>query len=246
MVFIIPFIIFLLRKSLSRKLIRHSLVLFALGATQGFLGWFMVKSGLIDKPSVSHYRLALHLSAAFLTFCYILWVILSILRPSRQSFTSKRTAILARLLTAFISIQIIYGAFVAGLKAGLVYPTWPKMGADWIPNTVIQDLQHHGFTSLFSQMVSVQFVHRTMAYLVVLLVGLLWFAMRNENLNSLQQKSIGILFLTVTVQFALGVFTLLHLVPVFVRCTSPIRCIGSAFSQYCTGIRSSYQTVTFH
>lgn len=214
MVFIIPFIIFLVRKSMSRKLIFQSLTLFGLGALQGFLGWFMVKSGLVDRPSVSHYRLAIHLSAAFLTFCYILWVILSIQQPNRQSLASNRTAIITRLLVVVISLQIIFGAFVAGLKAGLIFPTWPKMGTDWIPDIVIQNIQSQGFTSLFSQIVSVQFVHRTFAYVVVLLVGILWFASRKESLNTLQQKSIGFLILMVVVQFALGVFTLLYLVPV--------------------------------
>ena len=214
MVFIIPFIIFLIRKSLSRKLILQSVALFALGALQGFLGWFMVKSGLVDRPSVSHYRLAIHLSAAFLTFCYILWVILSIQRPNRQSLASNRTAIITRLLVVVISIQIVLGAFVAGLKAGLVFPTWPKMGTDWMPDIIIQNIQNQGITSLFSQIVSVQFVHRTFAYVVVLLVGILWFASRKENLNILQQRSIGFIMLMVVIQFTLGVFTLLYLVPV--------------------------------
>ncbi|MBP9152523.1 MAG: COX15/CtaA family protein [Flavobacteriales bacterium] len=214
MVFIIPFIIFLVRKSMSRKLIFQSLALFGLGALQGFLGWFMVKSGLVDRPSVSHYRLAIHLSAAFLTFCYILWVILSIYMPKSQSLASKRIAILARVLVAVVSLQIIFGAFVAGLKAGLVFPSWPKMGADWIPSSVMNDLQSGGISSLFSQIVSVQFVHRTFAYVVVVLVGYLWFAARKEALSRYQNKIIQLLVVMVLIQFTLGVFTLLYLVPV--------------------------------
>ncbi|MCF8464056.1 MAG: COX15/CtaA family protein [Flavobacteriales bacterium] len=214
MVFIIPFVIFLVRKSLSRELIFQSLALFGLGALQGFLGWFMVKSGLVDRPSVSHFRLAIHLSAAFLTFCYILWVILSIQRPNRQIQASKRIAVLSRVLVAVVSLQIIFGAFVAGLKAGLVFPTWPKMGADWIPSSVIADMQSGGISSLFTQIVSVQFVHRTFAYVVVLLIGYLWFASRNEELSSFQNKTIRFLVVMVLIQFALGVFTLIYLVPV--------------------------------
>lgn len=214
MVFIIPFVIFIVRKSLSRKLIFQSLALFGLGALQGFLGWFMVKSGLVDRPSVSHFRLAIHLSAAFLTFCYILWVVLSIQRPER-TITSRRLAVLSRILVGVISLQIIFGAFVAGLKAGLVFPTWPKMGADRIPDSVIFGLKNEGLSSLFSQIVSVQFVHRTFAFIVVAMVGFVWLASQKETLNNFQQKSVQFLVLMVITQFTLGVFTLLYLVPVW-------------------------------
>ncbi|MCB9185842.1 MAG: COX15/CtaA family protein [Flavobacteriales bacterium] len=214
MVFIIPFIIFLIRKSLPKKLILQSLVLFGLGALQGFLGWFMVKSGLVDRPSVSHYRLAIHLSAAFLTFCYILWVILSILKPNVENQASKRLAVLSRILVVATSIQIILGAFVAGLKAGLVFPTWPKMGEDWMPPMIMKSVQTDGMISLFDQPVSVQFLHRTFAYAVVLLVGYIWAISRKENLNRFQQNTIHFLLGMVVLQFVLGVLTLLYMVPV--------------------------------
>ena len=214
-VFLIPFIIFLVRKSMNKKLMLQSLALFGLGALQGFLGWFMVKSGLVNRPSVSHYRLAIHLSAAFLTFSYILWVILSIQKPERRNSASKRLAILSRILVGVVSAQIIFGAFVAGLKAGLVFPTWPKMGADWIPDSVILGLRNEGLSSLFSQIISVQFVHRTFAFVVVTMVGYIWLVTRKENLNSFQQKTIHFLIFMVIAQFALGVFTLLYLVPVW-------------------------------
>ena len=214
MVFIIPFGIFLVRKSLNRKLVLQSLALFGMGALQGFLGWFMVKSGLVDRPSVSHYRLAIHLSAAFLTFCYILWVILSIIYPKRENKASKKLGMLSKFLVAIVSLQIIFGAFVAGLKAGLVYPTWPKMGDAWVPKSVIDGLQNSGLSSLFEEVVAVQFLHRTFAYLVVILVGYIWFASRRENLNGLQRKSVNFLVMMVLIQFVLGVYTLLYLVPV--------------------------------
>ena len=214
MVFIIPFIFFLIRRSLSKKLMLQSLVLFGLGALQGFLGWFMVKSGLVDRPSVSHYRLAIHLSAAFLTFCYILWVILSILKPNVENQASKRLAVLSRVLVVVISMQIILGAFVAGLKAGLVFPTWPKMGEDWMPPIILNSVQTDGVISLFNQPVSVQFLHRTFAYVVVLLVGYIWFFSRKEKLGSFQRNIIHLLLGMVILQFVLGVLTLLYLVPV--------------------------------
>lgn len=215
LLFIIPFVIFLMRKSLSKKLLLRSLALFALGALQGFLGWFMVKSGLVDRPSVSHFRLAIHLSAAFLTFCYIVWVILSIQFPDRSSQVSARFGFLARLLMSVVAIQVVLGAFVAGLRAGLVFPTWPKMGEDWIPPMVLAALDHDGLSGLFSQMVPVQFIHRSFAYVVVALVGYLWFASSKEILNSFQRSTLYFLIIMVLLQFALGVFTLLFLVPVW-------------------------------
>jgi len=214
-VFIIPFFVFLIRKSIRGKLLFQCLTLLGLGALQGFLGWFMVKSGLVDRPSVSHYRLAIHLSAAFITFCYILWVILSLVQPKRTEEGFGKLAILSRLLTAIISLQIVFGAFVAGLKAGLVFPTWPKMGDNWIPEAVTDDLQSDGIISLFSEMISVQFVHRTFAYLVALMVMLVWMQMKKHSLNLWQTNSVNALVVLVLVQFVLGVLTLLFHVPVF-------------------------------
>ena len=214
-VFIIPFFIFLFRKSFSKKLLLQCLTLLGLGALQGFLGWFMVKSGLVDRPSVSHYRLAIHLSAAFITFCYILWVVLSLVRPKRTENRFRNLAVTSRILTAIISIQIVFGAFVAGLKAGLVFPTWPKMGDNWIPEAVSHGLRSDGIMSLFSEIISVQFVHRTFAYLVVIMVGVVWMQMKKHSLDRWQSNSLNALIVLVLAQFALGVFTLLYQVPVF-------------------------------
>jgi heme a synthase len=126
LVFLIPFIYFLFRKRLSSETIKKCFILLGMGAFQGFLGWFMVKSGLIDNPDVSHFRLALHLTFAFITFAYTLWVALDLIYPN------KVTAIfplrnLARISLVFLLIQIIYGGFVAGLNAGLIHNHWPLM-----------------------------------------------------------------------------------------------------------------------
>ncbi len=215
-VFIIPFAIFLIRKSLNRNLILKCLILLGLGALQGFLGWFMVKSGLVDRPSVSHFRLAIHLSAAFGTFCYILWVVLSLIYPERAERTIRSLSILSRILTVVIALQIIYGAFVAGLKAGWLYPTFPKMGDRWIPEIVGIALQSEGVTSLFTNMVSVQFMHRTGAYIVVLLVLIIWVIGLKNKLSHRQRYSINFLVGAVLLQFTLGVLTLLFHVPVSV------------------------------
>ncbi|MGI8892455.1 MAG: COX15/CtaA family protein, partial [Bacteroidia bacterium] len=130
-VFLIPFIFFLVKKWLPKPLILKLTLIFFLGGLQGFIGWYMVQSGLIDNPSVSHFRLALHLVTAFLTFGFTLWVALDIIYPGVRINASALKVPL--IFSALVLLQIIYGAFVAGLKAGFIYTTFPLMGDYLIP-----------------------------------------------------------------------------------------------------------------
>lgn len=132
-IFLIPFIFFLATKKLSTPLIKKLLFVLALGAFQGFLGWFMVKSGLVNNPHVSHYRLAAHLITALFLFAYLFNLALTIGWPSNTKIRIPYYSQLLKVLLAFISVQILYGAFVAGLKAGLFYPTFPTMNGVWMP-----------------------------------------------------------------------------------------------------------------
>jgi len=213
-VFIIPFLYFIIKKWLSPKLIKQSLVLFALGGLQGFLGWFMVKSGLKDMPHVSHYRLAIHLVAALTTYAYILWVIFGlVIKPSKQHAAKQLQTWNVGLLIVLV-LQIIYGAFVAGLKAGKLFPSFPKMGNHWIAPAVGNFIDDQGITTLFSKAVSVQFVHRYLAYFVVLFALILWLKSRKENLDSSQKTAIYYILIAIAFQFILGIFTLIYQVPV--------------------------------
>jgi cytochrome c oxidase assembly protein subunit 15 len=137
-----------------------------MGAFQGFLGWFMVRSGLIDNPDVSHFRLALHLTFAFITFAYTFWVALDLLYPERKpslKFLQKT----ARFALVFLLIQIVYGGFVAGLNAGLIHNHWPLMSdGQFIHDSVFLE-QKNVFFSFTEGKSGVQFVHRTLAYFVV-------------------------------------------------------------------------------
>lgn len=225
MVFIFPFIFFLLRKSFNRKLVFQSIVLLSLGAVQGFLGWFMVKSGLVDRPSVSHYRLAIHLCAAFATFSYILWVLLSHLQPERAPLTSRATPIVSRITLLLITVQIIFGAFVAGLKAGYAFPTFPKMGPDWMPAIIGQRISESGLGTLFNEIVSVQFVHRTFAYLVAAFVFYLWYSGR-RSADSNQLRALNLTLVFVFIQFTLGVFTILFGVPISIAVAHQFGALG--------------------
>lgn len=214
LVFIVPFVYFLIKKQLSSETIRKCIVLLGMGGFQGFLGWFMVRSGLIDNPDVSHFRLSLHLTFAFITFAYTLWVALDIIYPNKLIAIVPLRKI-ARLAFVSLLIQIIYGGFVAGLNAGLIHNHWPLMSdGQFIHDSVFIE-QQTLFLNLIEGKSGVQFVHRTLAYVVVGLILTLYFKSKKHALNSLQKKGINALVLIVFVQFGLGVFTLLYQVPLW-------------------------------
>ncbi len=213
-VFLIPFFYFLLKNKFDRYLLKKMFVLLALGALQGVLGWFMVKSGLQKEPHVSHYRLAAHLISAFTVFGFTFWYALDLLYPNtikENKITKKvkRLAIMAFVLTV---LQIIYGAFVAGLKAGLFYNTFPRMGFSYFPDTIIS------FDPFLRNFVEnpagVQFIHRYIAYAVVIAIVFLWDKTRQMTLTLLQRKASNFMLGVVAVQFLLGIITLIYAVPI--------------------------------
>lgn len=214
-VFIIPFLYFLFTKQLSRPTIRKSLVLFGLGALQGFLGWWMVKSGLVDRPSVSHYRLAVHLCAAFLTFAYALWVALDLIYPNRQSSINKKFRNLIRVGLAILTLQIVWGAFVAGLEAGLLHNTWPLMNDGKLIHETVWIEQNPLWRNFIEGKSGVQFIHRYLAYGVVAIILYIWYRSRQISLTSLQHRAINGLVVLVFFQFLLGVLTLIYAVPLW-------------------------------
>lgn len=214
LVFIIPFIYFLIKKKLDQSTIKKCIVLLLMGGFQGFLGWFMVKSGLVDNPDVSHFRLALHLTFAFITFAYTLWVALDLIYPERnQAITSLQK--IARLALVILIIQIIYGGFVAGLNAGLIHNHWPLMSDGQFFHESILLEQSSLFKSLIEGKSGVQFFHRTFAYIVVISIFILYFKSKKNNLNSTQRKGINSLIVLVLLQFFLGVMTLIFHVPLW-------------------------------
>jgi cytochrome c oxidase assembly protein subunit 15 len=212
--FIIPFFYFLFAGILHKQLVYKLLLLLGLGGLQGFLGWYMVKSGLIDNPHVSHFRLAIHLTMAFITFGVAFWIALDLLKPQSQSdkVPSRAVKAISRILLPVILIQVIYGAFVAGLHAGKIYNTFPKMGDEWFPFVKIAMI--HIWRNFLENIVCVQFVHRCIAWLLLTLITVLWIRRKSEKINPLQKKAIHILFSTLIIQFILGVITLLYSVPI--------------------------------
>jgi cytochrome c oxidase assembly protein subunit 15 len=214
LVFIVPFVYFLVKKKIDTATLRKCYVLLGMGALQGFFGWYMVKSGLIDNPDVSHFRLSLHLTFAFLTFAYTLWVALDLQFPERKS-TPTVLRNLARIALVFVLIQIIYGGFVAGLNAGLIHNHWPLMSEGKLIHETVYTEQKTLFLNLVEGKSGVQFVHRTLAYLVVGWIGLLAYKSRKFSLDKQQKKGLYTALVVVGIQFCLGVFTLLLGVPVW-------------------------------
>lgn len=213
LVFIIPFIYFLIRKRLSKKVIFQSLILLAMGGLQGFIGWWMVKSGLVKDPDVSHYRLATHLITAFLTFAYTFWVALGLIYEDKKTLDFKALRVTLYFIFGATVIQIIYGAFVAGLNAGFVMNTFPKMGDQWINNSVTALTPF--WTNFVEGIGGVQFVHRYLAYVVVSLILYFAIACRKYELSIRQKIATKTMLYAVGVQFLLGIFTLLYAVPVW-------------------------------
>ena len=221
LVFIVPFIYFLIKKRIDKATLKKCFVLLFMGGFQGFLGWFMVKSGLIDNPDVSHFRLALHLTFAFITFAYTLWVALDLIYPERNEVIVPLKK-LARTTLVFLIIQIIYGGFVAGLNAGLIHNHWPLMSDGQFFHESIK-FEYDSWLLRFTEGKSgVQFVHRTMAYVIVGLIMFLYFKSRKYSLSTQQKNGLNALVILVFIQFGLGVFTLLFAVPLWLGLTHQI------------------------
>ncbi len=213
-VFLIPFFYFLIKKKFDKSLLNKMYVLLALGALQGVLGWFMVKSGLQKEPHVSHYRLAAHLISAFTVFGFTFWYALDLIYPKKimENNRSKKLNRLSYFMFAVIVLQIMYGAFVAGLKAGLFYNTFPRMGNAMFPETLFSFEPF--WKNFFENPAGVQFIHRYIAYLVVIVVVFVWESTRKMELTFLQRKTSNFMVSVVFVQFLLGIITLLYSVPV--------------------------------
>ena len=214
LVFLLPFLYFLVTKQFSKATLKKCLVLLVLGSFQGFLGWYMVKSGLVDNPDVSHYRLAMHLTTAFTTFAYTLWVALDLIYPTRKEIT-KRLQLVLRVALGLLIIQIIWGAFVAGLDAGWIHNHWPFMNDGKLIHETVTIEKNPVWKNFVEGKSGVQFVHRYLAYIVVAIIVYIWFKTRALVLTIPQKYGLNALILLVFAQFVLGIFTLVLQVPVW-------------------------------
>jgi len=214
-VFLLPFLYFLLRGRLRGALVGKTLAMFVLGGLQGALGWYMVKSGLVDRPHVSQYRLTAHLILAFSIYSYILWVAMGLLSPHVAAETQGAAQKLRRhglWVTVMIVVMAITGGFVAGTKAGFAFNTFPLMSGQWLPPGYLgMTPVWHNFTE---NIATIQFNHRWLAIATGFLVAALWWRSRRLNMDAVSRAALNLLLLLVVAQISLGIATLLSVVPV--------------------------------
>ena len=212
--FLLPLLWFALRGRIARALTWKLAGVFALGGLQGAMGWYMVQSGLVDDPRVSQYRLTAHLGIAFLIYAAMLWIALDLFFP-RASQTNvapeglRRSAVA---LAVLIFLMVLSGGFVAGIRAGLAYNTFPLMNGHVVPPDLFAI--EPWYLNFFSNMATVQFDHRLIAWLLAFLVPWFWLRVRREAVPRRASLAADLLLATLALQIALGIATLLLAVPV--------------------------------
>ena len=209
LVFLTGFIYFLVKKQFNKKMIRPMVILFLLGALQGFIGWLMVKSGLVpEKYFVGHIELATHFIAALGLLSYTLWFALSLLIKNDQKTINRSLQIFLWLILSVLIIQLIYGAFMAGLKAAVSAPTWPGINGQLIPSSM-NELSPWS-KNLLANNITIHFIHRGLAYLLFILIGAWCFRSRKIRNNKLFSFLRTVLLLLVSLQLVLGIITVLN------------------------------------
>lgn len=212
--FALPFAWFLVRGQVGWRLAPKLTGLLLLGGLQGLVGWWMVKSGLVDRPDVSHYRLTVHLGLAFAIFGALLWVAFDLLKPVRPDAALSRSPLkgwsLAVVLLVFV--QSLLGGLVAGLNAGLVYNTFPLMDGMLFPPELFHATPW--WLNLLENPVTLQFNHRVGALVVTIAIVLVWLWSRRVGVDRGTRRAIDAMLLALAGQVALGVLTLIHMVPV--------------------------------
>ena len=207
-VFFVPFIFFFVRGWIDGRQLPKYLFMAVLGASQGVLGWYMVKSGLVDNPDVSPYRLTAHLGLAIFIYGYILWVALGLLRsPVREGGYAG-----AFVPVFLIFLTILSGGFMAGISAGFGYNTFPTMDGEWLPEGLYALQPFH--TNFALDITTVQFNHRVLAACVVAVVMVYWVWARVAGATVRLRRSADVLLVAAIAQATLGVATLLLIVPV--------------------------------
>lgn len=235
-VFIIPLLVFWVSGSISARFFLRLASIFAIGGVQGALGWIMVKSGLEQLPYVSPLRLAAHLAVAFIIFTLILFNIMAIKFAGHDCSGKNRSRVCLRLywvIMLLLACQIIWGAVTAGSHAGMVYNTWPDMNGEFLPREIVMSF---GNIPIMENIGFIQFIHRMLAVLIVILF-LTWGVI---NRNFLYQSKMVfftlIVLLLLTMQFMLGIATLVFQVPLVIALLHQFNALllwGAAVLLYC-------------
>ena len=226
--FLIPFLFFTYKNIFQKNYNRKFILVFFLILLQGVVGWYMVKSGLVNDVSVSHYRLSIHLSTAFIIISTIFWLIKNIIKKTNKNFFNFKSDYLPFLILIFlIFIQIVLGAFVSGLDAGRIYQTWPLMGYTYFPNDIIVENLNNIIN--FSNHSLVQFYHRNLAYLITLYILILSFYIYKKKITYLHNP-VKLVLLFLLLQIILGIFTLVSGLNIYLASAHQISSVLLVFS----------------
>ncbi len=210
--FLLPFVWFFARGRLERKLAWQLAGVFVLGALQGALGWYMVASGLVDDPRVSHFRLTAHLGVALAIFAAELWIALRLLEARAVPAAPRALGRFALAIAAIVFAMALSGGLVAGLRAGFAYNTFPLMNGQLVPPEIL--MLEPWWKNFLWNTATVQFVHRGIAWLLIVLVPLFWWQAARAPLAPRARLACHLLLATLAIQVALGIATLLMVVPV--------------------------------
>jgi cytochrome c oxidase assembly protein subunit 15 len=210
-VFLLPFLWFLARRTLDRPLAWKCAGIFLLGGLQGFMGWYMVASGLVDDPRVSQFRLTAHLTLAFVIFAAMFWVALGIVSPARAE-APPRLRTLATVAVVLVFFMVVTGGLVAGIRAGYAYNTFPLMNGHLVPPEIL--MIEPWWKNFGYNMATVQFDHRLFAWALIFLVPWTWWRVRAASPAPNVMRAAHALLAALALQVALGITTLLLQVPV--------------------------------
>jgi cytochrome c oxidase assembly protein subunit 15 len=213
-VYLLPFLYFLWRGALGAELKRRLWMIFALGALQGAVGWWMVASGLTQRTEVSQYRLATHLVLALIIFASIVWTLRRMSARPQPAVLPGRLKVSAVALLALTFVQLYFGALVAGLRAGRVYNTWPEIDGAFIPSAARLWFEEPWWRNLFDNTLTVQFEHRMTAYALLVLALLHATDAMAARAGTAIVRGAWWLVAAITLQATLGILTLLHQVPI--------------------------------
>ena len=214
LLFIIPLIVFSIKKKIKNEYKKKLYSIFVLILIQGFVGWYMVQSGLVNRTDVSHYRLAAHLTTAFVTFAFTLWIALDLIFPIKKTI-NKTYRNLIRIGLAILFIQIIYGAFVAGLDAGFIHNHWPMMSEGKFMHETVLIEKTPVYKNFIEGRSGVQFIHRILAFFVVISVVIIYIKGKKIAISNHQLNGLNSLLILVGVQSLLGVLAILLQVPLW-------------------------------
>ena len=225
--FLIPLIFFYLTKKINQEYLKNCFTILILIILQGSVGWYMVKSGLVNDVTVSHYRLSIHLSIAIIIISMLFWLLINVFSNENNKFIKFKIKFIPyQFLLILIFFQIIIGAFVSGLDAGMIYQSWPLMGTSFFPDDIILN----NFSLIdFDNHSLVQFYHRTLAYIIFIYSLILGIKIYRDKIESIYVPLI-IFISTLLIQVILGIITLISGINIYLASLHQITSVLLIFS----------------